>query len=116
MLVDFYQNFSCDSTRSANEVVQFYCNIKSTEIKKNSRHPSSNKIFYYFAPLGFDIAEYNNLPIIEKKTGGCSVPENGRKSRKMKSIVLDLSEKIKTCMDKGQNAVNHHFNSSNLVF
>ena len=30
--------------------------------------------------------------------GGGSVPENGRKSRKMKSIVQDLSEKIMACM------------------
>ena len=27
-----------------------------------------------------------------------SVPQNGRKSRKMKSIVLDMSEKIMACM------------------
>ena len=43
---------------------------------KFSRLPSSNKIFYYFAPLGFCIAEYNNRPIIEKNMGGGSVPEN----------------------------------------
>ena len=34
---------------------------------KNSSCPSNNKIFYYFAPLGFGIAEYNNRPINEKK-------------------------------------------------
>ena len=57
------------------------------------------RFFYYFAPLGFGIAEYNDRPIIEKKKqGGVSVPENGHKSRKMKSIVPDLSEKIMTCM------------------
>ena len=59
-------------------------------------------IFYYFAPLGFGTAEYSDQPIIEKKKkkmgGGGSVPENGHKSRKMKSIVLDLSEKIMACM------------------
>ena len=34
VFVDFYQNFSRDSTWSENEVVQFYRNIKSTKIKK----------------------------------------------------------------------------------
>ena len=34
---------------------------------KISRRPSSNKSFYYFAPVGFGIVEYNNRPIIEKK-------------------------------------------------
>ena len=32
------------------------------------------------------------------KGEGGFVPENGRKSRKMKSIVPDLSEKIMACM------------------
>ena len=59
-------------------------------------------MFYYFALLGFGIAEYNDWPIIEKKNQvGGSVPENGRKSWKMKSIVLDLSEKIMACMEFG---------------
>ena len=49
------------------------CNF--TEILKAqklniSRCASSNEIFYYFAPLGFGIAEYNDLPIIAKKFGG----------------------------------------------
>ena len=50
---------------------------------KNSHRPSSNKIFYYFAPLGFGIAKYNDRPIIEeKKRGGfcpgkwTQIPEN----------------------------------------
>ena len=81
------------------------CNItkilKAQKLKISSRR-SINKIFYYFAPLGFGIAEYNDRPIIGKKKkkmgGGGSVPENGRKSRKMKSIVPDLSEKIMPCM------------------
>ena len=65
-----------------------------------SRLPSSNKIIYYFASLGLGIAEYNDRPIIEKKKKkmGGSVLENGRKSRKMKSIVPDLSEKFMACM------------------
>ena len=29
---------------------------------KISRRPSINKIFYYFAPLGLGIAEYNDRP------------------------------------------------------
>ena len=47
---------------------------------------SSNKYFYYFAPLGFGIAEYNDWPIVEIKIGrgglgGCpgkctQIPEN----------------------------------------
>ena len=64
-----------------------------------------NKTFYYFAALGFGIAEYNDWPIIEKKKkkkkkigSGGSIPENGRKSPKMKSIVPDLSDKIMACM------------------
>ena len=60
--------------------------------------------FYHFARLHFAIAEYNDWPIIEKKKdggGGLSVPENRRKSRKMKSIVSDLSEKIIACTGKG---------------
>ena len=59
---------------TAKEVVQFYRNIKSTKIKIFTS--AVNKIFYYFAPLGFCIAEYNNRPIIEKNMGGGSVPEN----------------------------------------
>ena len=56
-------------------------------------------IVYYFAWLGFGIAEYNDRPLIEKeKKRGGPVPENGRKSRKVKSIVTDLSEKIMACM------------------
>ena len=65
---------------------------------KNSHCPSSNKTFYYFAPFSFGIAEYNDRPINEQK-----ISENGRKFRKMKSIVLDLSEKIMACMDKSRN-------------
>ena len=46
------------------------CNF--TEILKAqklqiSRRPSINKMFYYFAPLGFGIAEYNDRPVIGKK-------------------------------------------------
>ena len=56
--------------------------ILKAEKLKISRRRSSNKIFYYFAPLGFGIAEYNNRPIIEKKKGGfcpgkwTQIPEN----------------------------------------
>ena len=77
-----------------------FTEILKAQKLKISRCPSSNKIFYYFAPLGFGIAEYNDRPIIGEKKWGVreSVPENGRKSRKMKSIVPDLSEKIMACM------------------
>ena len=95
VFVDFYQNFSRESKWSANEVVQFYQNTKGTKIK-NSCHPSIYKIVYYFAPLGFGIAEQSDQPIIEnknKRVGGVSVPENGHKSWKIKSIIPDLSEK-----------------------
>ena len=77
------------------------CNF--TEILKAQKlkilcRPSSNKIFYYFAPMGFGIAEYNGLPIIkEKKNRGGG---GGGLSRKMRSIVPDLSEKIMACMIK----------------
>ena len=64
---------------------------------------SINKIFYYLAPLGFGIAEYNDRPIIEEKLKRGSVPENGHKSRKRKSIVRDLSEKIMACMNLTHN-------------
>ena len=40
--------------------------LKAQKLKKSLR-PSSDKIFYYFAPLGFGIAEYNDRPIIEEK-------------------------------------------------
>ena len=78
-----------------------FTEILKAQKLKNSRCPSSNKIFYYFAPLGFGIAEYNDQPIIGGKKNrrvGVAVPENGRKSRKKKSIVPDLSEKIMACM------------------
>ena len=79
-----------------------FTEILKAQKLKNSCRPLSNKIFYYFAPLGFGIAEYNGQSIIEEKRikgQGCSVPENGHKSRKMKSIVPDLSEKIMACMN-----------------
>ena len=60
-----------------------FTKILKAQKLKNSRRPSSNKIFYYFAPLGFGIAEYNDRPIIEKKNreGICpgkwtQIPEN----------------------------------------
>ena len=40
--------------------------IKAQKLKI-SCCPSSNKIFYYFAPLGFGIAEHNDRPIVKKK-------------------------------------------------
>ena len=96
MFVDFYQNFSRDSTWSANEVVQFYQNIKST-IHVVCR---IIRFFLLFCTLGSSIAEYNDRPIIEKKKnrGVVGVPENTRKSRKIKSIFPHLSEKIMACM------------------
>ena len=79
--------------------------LKAQKLKISCRL-SSKKIFYYFAPLGFGIAEYNDWPIIEKKKRGGgfvgSVLENGCKSPKMKSIVPDLSEKIMACMCNDQ--------------
>ena len=62
-----------------------FTEILKAQKLKISHRPSINKIFHYFAPLGFGIAEYKDRPIIEKKNGGWgkSVPENGRKSRKM---------------------------------
>ena len=80
-----------------------FTEILKAQKLKISRRPLSNKIFYYFAPLGFGIAEYNDRPIIKIKICGggwwcVSVPENGRKSRKNKSIVPDLFEKIMVCM------------------
>ena len=50
-----------------------FTEILKAQKLKTSLCPFSNKIFYYFAPLGFGIAEYNDRPIIEKKrkrTGG----------------------------------------------
>ena len=80
-----------------------FTEILKAQKLKISRRPSINRTFYCVAPLGFGIAEYNDRPITEKKNkkNGGSVPENGRKSRKMKSIVPDLSEKIMACMIKG---------------
>ena len=45
--------------------------IKAQKLKILCR-PSSNKIFYYFAPFVFGLAEYNDRPIIggEKKNAG----------------------------------------------
>ena len=43
-----------------------FTEILKAQKLKNSRRRSNNEIFYYFAPLGFGIAEYNDLPIIEK--------------------------------------------------
>ena len=49
-----------------------FTEILKAQKLKNSLRPSSNKIFYYFAPLGCSIAEYNDRPIIGKKKGGLS--------------------------------------------
>ena len=79
-----------------------FTKILKAQILKNSLCPSSNKIFYYFAPLGFGIAEYNDRPINEKKKknrgGGVCVCVCPGKWTQMKSIVPDLSEKIMACM------------------
>ena len=45
--------------------------------------------------------------------GGGPVPKNGRKSRKMKSIVPDLSEKIMACMIYVQQNLNEFDHWSN---
>ena len=71
-----------------------YTKILKAQKLKILRCPSINKIFYYFAPLGFGIVECNDRPLFEKKEWGLSVLENECKSRKMKSIVQDLSEKL----------------------
>ena len=39
-----------------------FTEILKAQKLKISRRPSINKIFYYFAPLGFGIAEYNDWP------------------------------------------------------
>ena len=44
-----------------------FTEILKAQKSKMSRRPLKNKIFYYFAPLGFGIAEYNDRPIIGKK-------------------------------------------------
>ena len=44
-----------------------FTKISKAQKLKISPCPSSKKIFYYFAPLGFGIAEYKDQPIIEKK-------------------------------------------------
>ena len=78
-----------------------FAEILKAQKLKVSRRPSINEIFYCFAPLGFGIAEYNDRPIVKKKMKGGgreSVPENGHKFQKMKSIVPDLSEKIMAYM------------------
>ena len=50
-----------------------FTEILKAQKLKISRRPSSNKNFYFFAPLGFVIVEYNNRPIIEKKKIGVGV-------------------------------------------
>ena len=84
-----------------------FIKISKAQKLKNSCCPSINKILYYFAQLGFGIVEFNDRPIIEKeeKRGGGGGGEEGglslkmdAKTRKVKSIVLDLSEKIMACM------------------
>ena len=47
-----------------------FTEILKAQKLKFSRRPSSNKVIYYFAPLGLGIAEYKDRPIIEKKIGG----------------------------------------------
>ena len=44
-----------------------FTEILKAQKLKISRRLSINKIFYYFAPLGFGIAENDDRPIIEKK-------------------------------------------------
>ena len=41
-----------------------FTEILKAQKLKFSRLLSSNKIFYYFAPLGFSIAEHNDGPLI----------------------------------------------------
>ena len=43
-----------------------FTEILKVQKLKTSCRPSNNKIVYYFTPLGFSIAEYNDRPIIEK--------------------------------------------------
>ena len=54
-----------------------FTEILKAQKLKNSRHLSSNKILYYFAPLGFGIAEYNDRPIIRKKKNRVGVGGGG---------------------------------------
>ena len=94
-------NLSGQQTKSCN-----FTKISKAQKLKNSRCPSINKIVYYFARLGFGIAEYNDRSIIEKEkirvgwVGGCGGLSRKMDANpwKMKSIVQDLSEKIMACM------------------
>ena len=52
-------------TKSSN-----FTEILKAQKLKISGCPMSNKIFYYFAPLGLGTVEYNDRPIIEKKKSG----------------------------------------------
>ena len=67
--------------------------LKAQKLKISCR-PSSNKIFYYFEPWGFGIAEYNDRPIIEKKWKG------GGLSRKMDANPEKLSPLSWICLKK----------------
>ena len=72
-----------------------FTEILKAQKLKISRCPSSNKIFYYFAPLGFGIAEYNERPIIEKQIGGW-----GCLSRKVHANPGKCSPLSRTCLKK----------------
>ena len=64
-----------------------FTKILKAQKLKILRCPSSNKIFYYFAPLGLGIAEYNDRPITEKKKKKTNIKNpgggEGSLSRKM---------------------------------
>ena len=79
-----------------------FTEILKAQKLKFSRLPSSNKIFYYFAPLGFGIAEYNNWPIVEIKIGkGWGV------SRKKHANPGKLSPLSRICLKKLWHVCHH---------
>ena len=65
-LSEFQPRLRGRQTKSCN-----FTEILKAQKLKISRRPPSNKIFYYFTPLGFGTAEYNDRTIIGKKWGGC---------------------------------------------
>ena len=95
VFVDFYQNLTA-TLRGRQTKSRNFTKILKAQTLKISCRPSNDKIFLLFCTLDFSI---NDRPIIKKKKrgGGACLPENARKSRKIKSIVLDLSEKIMAC-------------------
>ena len=75
-----------------------FTEILKAQKLKISRRPLSNKIFYYFAPLGFGIAEYNDRPIIKIKI--CGGGGGVCLSRKMDANPGKISPLSRICLKK----------------